>query len=57
MPPTQKKIRKSKKRSGAIKKTAGLRKESAGLWFERLVKLQARLRAPNGCPWDVEQTH
>ncbi len=57
MPPTQKKIRKSKKRSNAIKKTAGLRKESAGLWFERLVKLQARLRAPNGCPWDVEQTH
>src|SRR5204862_1863688 len=31
--------------------------KSAGLWFERLVKLQARLRAPNGCPWDVEQTH
>ena len=38
-------------------KTAGSRKESAGAWFERLVKLQARLRAPNGCPWDVEQTH
>src|SRR5258705_9832528 len=31
--------------------------KSAGLWFERLVKLQARLRASNGCPWDVEQTH
>ncbi len=31
--------------------------KAAGLWFERLVKLQARLRAPNGCPWDVEQTH
>ena len=31
--------------------------KEAGLWFERLVKLQARLRAPNGCPWDVEQTH
>ncbi len=30
---------------------------SAGEWFERLVKLQARLRAPNGCPWDIEQTH
>lgn len=30
---------------------------SAGQWFTRLVKLQARLRAPNGCPWDVEQTH
>ena len=27
------------------------------MWFERLVKLQARLRAKNGCPWDIEQTH
>jgi tetrapyrrole methylase family protein / MazG family protein len=32
-------------------------KETAGEWFERLVALQARLRAPNGCPWDREQTH
>src|SRR5579863_3885288 len=31
--------------------------ESAGEWFERLVALQARLRAPKGCPWDIEQTH
>jgi tetrapyrrole methylase family protein / MazG family protein len=30
---------------------------SAGEWFERLVALQARLRARNGCPWDLEQTH
>jgi ATP diphosphatase len=29
----------------------------AGEWFERLVALQARLRAPGGCPWDREQTH
>ena len=29
----------------------------AGAWFERLVALQARLRAPKGCPWDIEQTH
>lgn len=29
----------------------------AGEWFERLVAVQARLRAPNGCPWDREQTH
>jgi len=27
------------------------------VWFERLVALQARLRAPQGCPWDIEQTH
>jgi tetrapyrrole methylase family protein / MazG family protein len=32
-------------------------KVTAGEWFERLVALQARLRAPNGCPWDREQTH
>jgi MazG family protein len=29
----------------------------AGEWFEKLVALQARLRAPGGCPWDREQTH
>jgi len=29
----------------------------AGALFEGLVALQARLRAPNGCPWDREQTH
>ncbi|HLB28108.1 MAG TPA: MazG nucleotide pyrophosphohydrolase domain-containing protein, partial [Dehalococcoidales bacterium] len=25
--------------------------------FEALVKIIARLRAPDGCPWDKEQTH
>lgn len=29
----------------------------AGIWFQKLVELQARLRAPKGCPWDIEQTH
>src|SRR6202021_2036037 len=28
-----------------------------GEWFEKLVAVQARVRAPNGCPWDREQTH
>src|SRR5204863_9869552 len=28
-----------------------------GHGFEKLVGVQARLRAPNGCPWDREQTH
>ena len=32
-------------------------KRSAGQLFEALVALQARLLAPNGCPWDREQTH
>jgi tetrapyrrole methylase family protein/MazG family protein len=30
---------------------------NAGKLFEDLVALQARLRAPGGCPWDREQTH
>jgi tetrapyrrole methylase family protein / MazG family protein len=30
---------------------------SPGKWFEKLVAVQARLRAPKGCPWDREQTH
>ena len=29
----------------------------AGAAFERLVTIVARLRAPDGCPWDREQTH
>jgi len=28
-----------------------------GVLFEELVAIQARLRAPGGCPWDREQTH
>lgn len=28
-----------------------------GRLFENLVAVQARLRAPGGCPWDREQTH
>jgi len=45
---------KAKKRRAT---TSRPRNESAGAWFERLVELQARLRAPKGCPWDIEQTH
>ena len=29
---------------------------SAGQRFQRLVDIMARLRAPDGCPWDREQT-
>ncbi len=32
-------------------------KKQPGELFEALLKLQARLRAPDGCPWDREQTH
>lgn len=30
--------------------------ESPGILFERLLDLMARLRGPDGCPWDREQT-
>src|SRR5438477_11103738 len=30
--------------------------ESPGVLFERLLDIMKRLRAPNGCPWDREQT-
>jgi len=39
-----------------LKGDARARKQ-IGKAFEALVALQARLRAPNGCPWDREQTH
>ena len=26
-------------------------------WFDELVRVMAQLRAPDGCPWDREQTH
>jgi MazG family protein len=29
---------------------------ATGLKFQRLVEIMARLRAPDGCPWDREQT-
>jgi MazG family protein len=31
--------------------------ETAGARFDRLVEIMRRLRAPDGCPWDREQTH
>lgn len=48
-------------KSKAVRKASTPRSKkergAAGEWFEKLVKLQARLRAPNGCPWDREQTN
>jgi len=31
--------------------------DSPGTRFERLLDIMRRLRAPDGCPWDREQTH
>jgi MazG family protein len=54
----KKKSRETMKAAGVtrrtVAKTPGL---TAGEWFERLAAVQARLRAPDGCPWDREQTH
>jgi tetrapyrrole methylase family protein/MazG family protein len=56
MPTSQKQAKKTKKtRRGG--KPAKQKQLTAGQWFEKLVAVQARLRAPNGCPWDREQTH
>jgi MazG family protein len=49
--------RKSVKRRVTARRAAGAGNLLAGAWFEKLVALQARLRGPNGCPWDREQTH
>ncbi|HET6143270.1 MAG TPA: nucleoside triphosphate pyrophosphohydrolase [Candidatus Acidoferrales bacterium] len=39
------------------KNTAKLDTQKVGKLFIDLVNVQARLRAPGGCPWDREQTH
>jgi tetrapyrrole methylase family protein/MazG family protein len=58
MTPKQKKARKTRKPAGAVRRKAKKAAElSAGEWFEKLAAVQARLRAPDGCPWDREQTH
>jgi tetrapyrrole methylase family protein / MazG family protein len=53
-----------KKKAGKTRKPGPVRRAAAkssrltaGEWFEKLAAVQARLRAPDGCPWDREQTH
>jgi MazG family protein len=46
-----------RQRSASPRIPLNRRDKLAGEWFAKLVALQARLRAPNGCPWDREQTH
>lgn len=40
--------------AASVKRAA---RKPVGKLFEDLVAVQARLRAPGGCPWDREQTH
>src|SRR5580658_766226 len=49
--------RRVRKRAPSPRIPLNRRDKLAGVWFAKLVALQARLRAPNGCPWDREQTH
>ncbi len=53
---TKQKRKSPKKRAGKGRRTK-LKQLTPGEWFEKLVAVQARLRAPKGCPWDREQTH
>jgi MazG family protein len=48
--------RRARKRAPSPRIPLSRRDKLAGEWFAKLVALQARLRAPNGCPWDREQT-
>jgi tetrapyrrole methylase family protein/MazG family protein len=55
---TKKKKAGKTRKAGAVGRTAAKSSHlSAGEWFEKLAAVQARLRAPDGCPWDREQTH
>src|SRR5580698_3090762 len=56
-PKAKSKTRSAQKRGAAKRKSAKSPRLSAGEWFEKLAAVQARLRAPDGCPWDREQTH
>jgi tetrapyrrole methylase family protein/MazG family protein len=55
--PTRRKHTKKTRKPRGNRKPVKQKKLTPGEWFEKLVGVQARLRAPNGCPWDREQTH
>ncbi len=55
--PTRRKKSKKRKELRSNSRQTKQKQLTPGEWFEKLVAVQARLRAPNGCPWDREQTH
>jgi MazG family protein len=56
--PARKHAKKKRRKAARRKIHAAVQKQlTPGEWFEKLVAVQARLRAPGGCPWDREQTH
>jgi nucleoside triphosphate diphosphatase len=52
----RKTIRKITRRAKSVGKTF-LPAPKVGVAFDKLVGVMSRLRAPDGCPWDREQTH
>src|SRR5271157_5070269 len=55
---TRRKTENKKRQKSAPKKPKKrAQRAEAGAWFEKLVGVMARLRGPDGCPWDREQTH
>ncbi len=57
MPAHRKQKSKRAKKGAGRTRSAQMKQLTPGEWFEKLVAVQARLRAPKGCPWDREQTH
>lgn len=57
MPASTKQNRKRAKKRAGQAQGGTLKHLTPGEWFAKLVAVQARLRAPKGCPWDREQTH
>src|SRR5712692_10580452 len=55
--PTRKKQSKKGKKLRHNSKQTNRQQLTPGQCFEKLVAAQAILRAPDGCPWDREQTH
>ena len=53
---TKQKSKRAKKAAGKTR-SVKMKQLTPGDWFEKLVSVQARLRAAKGCPWDREQTH
>ncbi len=53
----RRKVKRSRSAEKQSRRTASDSRRPAGALFEDLLALQARLRAPGGCPWDREQTH
>ena len=57
IPASKKKKNRNAKKHAEKPHAAKVKHLTPGQWFEELVAVQARLRAPKGCPWDREQTH